>query len=96
MERKIENESSGTGYLLIGLVAGAVLGLLFAPKEGSETREDVAEFGRRSRDQARRIISGISDKIPGRTKVAAAFGAAKEASRDTMEQVRERAEEVVR
>jgi hypothetical protein len=44
--KKREEEAAGEGFLggvLLGIVVGAILALIFAPKSGSETREMVAE-----------------------------------------------------
>ncbi len=37
----MSNKKSGVGKFIVGLGLGAGLGLLFAPKKGSETREDL-------------------------------------------------------
>lgn len=44
--RHREEEAASEGFLggvLLGIVVGAILALIFAPKSGSETREKVAE-----------------------------------------------------
>lgn len=44
--KKREEEAAGEGFLggvLLGIVVGAILALIFAPKSGSETREMVIE-----------------------------------------------------
>jgi hypothetical protein len=44
--RQREEEAASEGFLggvLLGIVVGAILALIFAPKSGSETREMVAE-----------------------------------------------------
>ena len=35
-----ENKKSGLGKFVLGAAIGAGLGILFAPKKGSETRKD--------------------------------------------------------
>ncbi len=39
-----------------GMAVGAALGVLFAPKSGRETREDIAEAGERSREKLNDLI----------------------------------------
>ena len=44
--------SSGLGMFLSGLLLGAVLGLLFAPRSGKETREMIASKAADAKDRA--------------------------------------------
>ncbi len=37
-----ENKSYGLAWFLAGLGVGALVGILYAPKSGKETREDIA------------------------------------------------------
>ncbi|HZN43880.1 MAG TPA: YtxH domain-containing protein [Nitrospiraceae bacterium] len=50
-----------------GAVLGAGLGILFAPKTGSETRRDVARYAKRAQVQATRfsraVKSGVNDVV---------------------------------
>jgi gas vesicle protein len=43
----------------IGLGAGAILGILFAPKPGKETREDIAERFSDGIDEVRARTTGV-------------------------------------
>ena len=38
-----ENKSYGVAWFLAGLGVGALVGILYAPKSGRETREDIAQ-----------------------------------------------------
>ncbi len=50
-----------------GAILGAGLGILFAPKTGSETRRDVARYAKRAQVQATRfsraVKSGVNDAV---------------------------------
>ncbi len=50
-----------------GAVLGAGIGLLFAPKSGSETRRDIARYAKRAQVQATRfgrtIKSGVAEVV---------------------------------
>jgi gas vesicle protein len=75
----MEEKSSGSGatYFIVGAILGAAAGILFAPMRGSETRENLGDLGRRSRDRAQELIKEVRKSLPGRVKVGAAVGAAK-------------------
>ena len=48
---------------ICGAVVGAAVGLLYAPKTGSETREQLAEFARRAREKAEAITDAARQKV---------------------------------
>jgi gas vesicle protein len=52
-----ENESSvgGFGWFLAGLGIGALVGVLYAPKSGKETREDIVAGALEARDRANQV-----------------------------------------
>ena len=51
-----------TGVLL-GAAAGAVLGILFAPDKGSETRKKISQKGADLRDSIKSKISSLVDDL---------------------------------
>jgi hypothetical protein len=63
---RIEREDGGGSFLmglLAGTVLGAGLGMLFAPKAGSEVRRQLSEQANRLRSTATETYSQASEKI---------------------------------
>ena len=62
-----ENESSGGGGFLLGLLMGAVggfvAGMVFAPKSGEETRAFILDQGREWRDKADELTSAARERM---------------------------------
>jgi gas vesicle protein len=83
----MESEKSRTSplwYLMGGAAFGAVLGVLYAPKKGSELRLDIAEMVLKGREQRRAMMSRLSAMIPARVKAAAMLGAVKEGGAEAL------------
>lgn len=51
-----ENETSGFGWFLAGLGLGALIGVLYAPKAGKETREDIVNGAMEAKDKASELV----------------------------------------
>jgi len=55
--------------VVAGVAAGALLGILFAPKKGSETRKKIntlaGEFGNLAKEKFNELLDGIIEKIEG-------------------------------
>jgi gas vesicle protein len=49
--------------LIAGLAAGAVLGILFAPDKGSETRRRVFSSARSFSDRGKSLIDELKEKV---------------------------------
>jgi gas vesicle protein len=49
--------------LAVGAVAGAVLGVLFAPAKGSETRNKIREQGKKMADSLKENLAGCEKEI---------------------------------
>lgn len=49
--------------LLIGFTAGLLVGLLFAPAKGSETRESVSNKGRDLKNKFNDLVDAVTDKF---------------------------------
>src|SRR3990172_13284228 len=56
------NGGTKFGYFLVGIGIGAVIGLLFAPRSGEETREYLRERYEDTRDEAKRRIQDLRER----------------------------------
>ncbi len=59
-----DNDSSvgGFGWFLAGLGIGALVGVLYAPKSGKETRDDLMASALEARDKANQLYSQGKDQ----------------------------------
>ncbi len=62
-----DERRAGGGAFLAGLLMGAAIGaglaLLFAPKKGSELRNQLAESARKTRESAREAYQQAAEKV---------------------------------
>ena len=58
-----ENQSSGFSWFLAGLGIGALVGVLFAPKAGKETRENLASSAREGSEYLRQRSREAADQM---------------------------------
>ena len=78
------------GPVLGALAAGVALGMLFAPKKGSELRADLGDMLRRNQDKARSLAGKIGERLPGRLKIAAGLGAVNGVAAEALREVKEK------
>lgn len=57
-----DNIGSKVSYFLVGLGVGALMGVLFAPKSGEDTREYLAKRADEGRDFAQRKARELRDR----------------------------------
>jgi len=57
-----DNTASKVSYFLVGLGVGALLGILFAPKSGEETREYLAKKAEEGRDYAQKKAKELRER----------------------------------
>jgi gas vesicle protein len=72
-----DNVGSKVTYFLVGLGVGALVGILFAPKSGEETREFLSQKADEGRDFAQRKAKELrerADDLIERSKDAANRG----------------------
>ncbi len=53
-------------YLVLGLAAGATLGVIFAPRAGKETREDLADWLKQRREKGQKLIAELKNRFPAK------------------------------
>ena len=82
-----QNKTVSAGfYLFAGTVVGTALGLLFAPKKGSELRADVGEFGNRARKKGQQLYARAKKGIPA--GISAAVGAVQKTGHQVMREAK--------
>ena len=78
----IEKHSGDLGNLFVGLLIGAGVALLFAPRSGQETRREI----RRKARQATDAVKGVAEEVTG--QVVETFEGAKERVEEQIESAR--------
>jgi len=63
-----KEKSASFSYLIGGLAVGAVCGLLFAPKKGSDLREDILDWGNDKKERGQELLARAKEYIPHRVK----------------------------
>ena len=58
-----DSRGMGLAWLLAGLGIGAVLGILYAPKSGRETRDDIARGAREGTEYLRTRSKQAADQV---------------------------------
>jgi gas vesicle protein len=59
----IERSEPGVGTFVTGLLIGAGVALLFAPRTGEETRRQLQHRARRMTDQAQDLVSDVRESV---------------------------------
>ncbi|HEX6308176.1 MAG TPA: YtxH domain-containing protein [Longimicrobiales bacterium] len=102
----IERRSGGFGSFVVGALLGAGAALLFAPRSGRETRDEIRAGAFRLRDRAEDAVRGVTDsvndtiggvraEVEGRFDAARnAFDAGRRAARETRQEMEMRVREV--
>ena len=101
----LERREGGVGSFLLGALIGAGVALLFAPRTGTETREElragVTRLRERAEDTVRTLQDSVTDtvgnvrsEVNDRIAVAReAFDAGRQAAKDTRRDMEKRVEE---
>lgn len=86
-------KTSSFVYLIGGFAVGAVCGLLFAPKKGSELIEDIGDWGRETKERGRDLYSRAKEYIPHRVRsVSDGVRVAREAGGKAYDRVKDKVE----
>ena len=59
----IEKRDAGTGAFMLGVLAGAAVALLFAPRSGVETRAELTRAARRAQENARNLVDDVAESL---------------------------------
>lgn len=63
-----KEKSASFSYLIGGLVVGAACGILFAPKKGSDLREDILDWGNDKKERGQEMLARAKEYMPHRVK----------------------------
>jgi gas vesicle protein len=80
------NEDRGNGlfYFLAGTAVGAALGVLFAPRSGQDTREQLGDWLKERKEKGTELLHKVKDEsVVKKEALVAAAKAAKDAYRET-------------
>ena len=92
----IEKRSGGLGTLFVGLAIGAGLALLFAPRSGVETRQQLRRRAERMRDAAENAVDEVTGTVQDTFEAARQRVEEKiDAARDAIETTREEGQRAV-
>jgi gas vesicle protein len=70
----MSNKVNGMGTLLLGMLSGVVLGVMYAPKAGKKTREELSNWLDAKRESSTEVLEEWRSKLPEqREKIAAAI-----------------------
>ena len=95
-----ENTGSKVSYFLVGLGIGALIGILFAPKSGEDTREYLAQKAEEGKEyaqkKARELRERAEDLVDRGKQVAVrqkeSFSAAVDAGREAYQREKSKAQ----
>ena len=59
----IERHNGGVGNLLLGVLIGAGVALLFAPRSGEETRTDISRRARKAGSTVKGVAEEVTDQV---------------------------------
>jgi gas vesicle protein len=59
----IEKNSSDVGSLLLGVLIGAGVALLFAPRSGPETRQEIRRRARQATDKVKGVAEEVTNQV---------------------------------
>lgn len=59
----IEKHSGGVGSLLLGVLIGAGVALLFAPRSGEETRTEISRRARRAGSKVKGVAHEVTEQV---------------------------------
>lgn len=85
-----KHSASGLWYMIGGAAMGTLLGALFAPRKGSELREDIGEWGRKGSEKGQSLMSALSGMVPSKAEAAKALEAVRVGGGEAIQEAKER------